>query len=338
MILQMSTLAHGQGTLRVTTFGGSYGDHVRKALIEPFERETGIKVIEDSWDLKISKIRAMVEAKNITSDVFVGDPWDAVSGCDEGILEPIDPQFLGDMTDFPAHAIVKCGVSSHIWASVFSWNADKITGEKVPKTAADMFDLKKFPGKRAMSARVYVTTEYALVADGVPTNRLYEVLRSPGGFDRALAKLDTIRDDVIWWTSSQKAVQLLIDGEVTYAVIPTNRWFNAVWHEKKNLGALWRTFVFSYDTWFMPRGTPNKANAVKFLEFLMRAQKQADLTNLVSVAPSRKSAMQYVRADIRPLLPTSHFEGNSPISLDTAYWADNLDSNSKRFQAWLQKK
>jgi putative spermidine/putrescine transport system substrate-binding protein len=163
-------------------------------------------------------------------------------------------------------------------------------------------------------------------------------LRSPGGFDRALAKLDTIRDDVIWWTSSQKAVQLLIDGEVTYAVIPTNRWFNAVWHEKKNLGALWRTFVFSYDTWFMPRGTPNKANAVKFLEFLMRAQKQADLTNLVSVAPSRKSAMQYVRADIRPLLPTSHFEGNSPISLDTAYWADNLDSNSKRFQAWLQKK
>src|SRR5262245_16798705 len=80
-----------QGIVRVSTFGGSYADHVRKALIEPFQQETGIRVIEDTWDAKISKIRAMVEAKTITADVFVGDPWDAVSGCDEGILEPIDP-------------------------------------------------------------------------------------------------------------------------------------------------------------------------------------------------------------------------------------------------------
>lgn len=334
----LTTSVQAQGALRVSAFGGAYSDHVRKALIEPFEKETGIKVIEDTWDLKLSKIRAMVEAKNITSDVFVGDPWDAISGCDEGILEPIDPKFLGDLNDFPPHAIVTCGVSTHIWATVFSWNADKIKNERVPKTIADLFDTVKFPGRRGLSARVYVTAEYALLADGVPPNKIYEVLRSPQGLERVFAKLDTIKKDVVWWTLGQKAVQLLIDGEVDYANVPNTRWFNAVWHDKKNLGILWNQLPFSYDVWFMPKGTPNKANALKFLEFIMRPDRQAEMTNRAGVAPSRKSAMQYVGRGIRPLLATSHFEGNSPLALDTRFWAEHLEDYQKRFQVWLQKK
>ena len=86
--------------LRITSWGGAFQDAQREAFFKPFEAATGVKIIEDTWQGKIGQIRAMVESKNITSDVFDANPNDVITACDEGIAEPIDKSFIKDPDDF----------------------------------------------------------------------------------------------------------------------------------------------------------------------------------------------------------------------------------------------
>jgi putative spermidine/putrescine transport system substrate-binding protein len=63
-------------------------------------------------------IKAMVEANNVTVDVVEVEYPDVIRGCDEGLLETIDPAILpaaADGTkaedDFLKGAIADCGVA-----------------------------------------------------------------------------------------------------------------------------------------------------------------------------------------------------------------------------------
>ena len=79
-------------------------------------------------------------------------------------------------------------------------------------TIADLFDLQKFPGKRALQKDPFVNLEWALIADGVAIKDVYKVLGTPEGVDRAFKKLDTIKKDVVWWEAGAQPPQLLADG------------------------------------------------------------------------------------------------------------------------------
>src|SRR5262249_39433291 len=98
--LGMGSAAAQEKVLRITSFGSGFRSGQRAAFFKPFEQATGIKVIEDTWNGEIGKIRAMVQSGKITSDLFAGNPWDGITGCEEGILEKIDKKFLGDTSDF----------------------------------------------------------------------------------------------------------------------------------------------------------------------------------------------------------------------------------------------
>ena len=41
--------------------------------------------------------------------------------------------------------------------------------------------------------------EMALMGDGVPAAEVYDLLGTEEGVKRAFAKLDTIKDHVVWW-------------------------------------------------------------------------------------------------------------------------------------------
>ena len=70
-----------------------------------------------------------------------------------------------------------------------------------------------------------VTMEFALIADGVPVSKVYDVLGTEEGVARAFAKLDTIKDDVVWWEAGAQPPQLLADGEVVFTTAWNGRVF-----------------------------------------------------------------------------------------------------------------
>jgi len=71
-----------------TSWGGSYQDGQVKAWIQPYEKETGTRVIQDS-PTDYSKLRTMVEAGRVTWDV-VSVVADFRLDVDKKWLDPID--------------------------------------------------------------------------------------------------------------------------------------------------------------------------------------------------------------------------------------------------------
>ena len=76
------------------------------------------------------------------------------------------------------------------WAAVRSVSANvfrsatKIRPSDVNHDDADFFDLERFPGKRGLPKGARRNLEWALMADGVELNNIYQTLES--GHERAL--------------------------------------------------------------------------------------------------------------------------------------------------------
>ena len=169
-------------TLTVTSWGGSYSMSQRKALHEPFMRETGHVVLEDEWDGSLSLIRAMVETGNYKTHLVDAVPSYVETLCDEGMLEPIDYEGLGlTHDDFLPGAAHECGLGSISWSTVFAYRTD-VFPDDPPKNWVDFWNVEKYPGKRGLyKPDPAGTMEFALMADGVPAKDVYKVLREEGG-------------------------------------------------------------------------------------------------------------------------------------------------------------
>lgn len=336
-LLSLPFSAAAQSTLRVVSWGGAYQEAQTKAFFEPFEKQSGVKIVQDSWTGKLGNVRAMVQSGNINVDLYDANPQDVIAGCDEGLFEKFDTKFLGTPAEFSSHALTDCGVASVMWSYVFAWNADKAKFAKDagPKTIADIFDGKKYPGKRGLPKRIYSLAEYVLMSEGVPHDKVYEILATPAGLERVFKKLDTIKKDIVWYTTGAQPAQLLADGEADFVMINTSRWYNAVVKENKNFIPMWDGQIYSYDVWAIPRGAPNKGAALKFIAFSMQPQQLADFTNVISLPGTRTSSLKLVKPEIVPYLPTSHFE--TAFLQDGVWWADRLEDYQKRFEVWMQQ-
>ncbi|MGH0241658.1 extracellular solute-binding protein [Sinorhizobium meliloti] len=339
LALSCATIANAQQqqTLRITSWGGAFQEAQQRIFFKPFEQETGIKIVEDTWQGNIGQVRAMVESKKITSDLFDGNPNDVITACDEGIAEPLDKSFIKDPNDFFEGAITECGLGTDIWANIWAFDGDRVSKEKGPKTIADVFDVQKFPGRRGLPRRIYGIAEQALLADGVPVQDIYKVLGTPQGLDRVFKKLSSIKKDIVWWSSNPQALQLLADNEVQYVALPSSHWYAATTRQNspRNFIPMFDGQIFSYDMWMMPRGTPNKVNAQKFLEFISRPEKMIEFAAASSYAPSRKSATDMMKPEVKEKMAIAN--ATNPIRIDRIWWADRMDSYTKRFEAWLQE-
>ena len=177
--------------LTVVNFGGANGAAQKVAYIEPFEK-SGTKVTAVEYNGEQAKIKAMVEAKNVTWDVVEVESPDLSRGCDEGLFETIDWSKVGNKADFQKAAVHECGVGTFVWSTVMAYDGDKL--KTAPTTWADFWDVKKFPGKRGLRKGARYNLEFALMADGVPADaaKLY-----PIDADRAFKKLDQIKPVVV---------------------------------------------------------------------------------------------------------------------------------------------
>jgi len=161
----VSLAAQAENQITVVNFGGANGNAQKKAYVEPFEKSTGNKIVSVEYNGEQAKIKAMVEAKNVTWDVVEVESPDVTRGCDEGLFEKLDYSKIGNKADFAPAAVHECGIGVFIWSTVMAYNADKI--KTPPVTWADFWDTKKFPGKRGMRKGARYNLEFALMADGV---------------------------------------------------------------------------------------------------------------------------------------------------------------------------
>jgi putative spermidine/putrescine transport system substrate-binding protein len=320
--------------LNITSWGGAYQMSQRKAYFEPYAKQSGTKITEEEYNGEIAKIRAMVESKSVSWDAIDVDTQTAVQGCAEGILETIDWGKLGlDRAKFTGADLMDCAVPTILYATVIAYDKDKLPNG--PTTIADVFDLKKFPGKRGLQKNPFVNLEWALIADGVPVKDVYKVLNTPEGVDRAFKKLDTIKKDVVWWEAGAQPPQLLADGQV----VMTSAWNGRIYDANKNSGKhfeiMWDAQGLDWDWWAIPKGDPRLDDTYKFIAFASSPEAQADQTHFISYGPANKDAIPHVDPAILPNLPTATDHMTNALLVDPQFWGDKGEELRQRFTAWL---
>lgn len=326
------------GTITVTSWGGSYSASQRKAYYEPFMAETEHTVLEDEWDGSIGLIRAMVETGNYKTHLIDGSVTAAQAGCDEGFLETIDWERLGlspdDLIDGAAH---ECGVGTITYSTLYAYRTD-VYPDDPPASWADFWNVEKYPGKRALKKdEAQATLEFALIADGVSTGEVYDVLRAEGGIDRAFAKLDEIKDHLIYWETGAHAPQLLADKEVVMTSGWNGRFYNAVVDDGQPFALVWNGQALDFDYWFIPKDHPELDLTYEFLAFASRPDRQGDQTNYIAYGPVVKAAADHINPDILPHLPTAPENMQNHFVIDVEFWGDNRESLKARMATWAAK-
>ena len=284
--LSTATLADEQ-SLTIASWGGSYQEAQSKALFQPASANTGITVKEETYG-GMSDVRLQVSSGKVTLDIVASGSGSAARAGAEGLLEELDYSIIDVSTFYPTLKSKYC-VGGDVFSTVYAWNTETY-GDNGPQNWADFFDVEKFPGKRAYRGKVAGALEPALMADGVAPEDVYKVLDSEDGIERALDKIRTMKDDIdVFWTSGAQHAQLMKDGEVDMTTGWNGRFDNAK-KDGAKVAYGYNQALLDYDCFAIPKGSPNKDTAMKFLAEISKAEYQANLPLYITYGPTNKAA------------------------------------------------
>jgi putative spermidine/putrescine transport system substrate-binding protein len=273
----------------VVSFGGSYQDGQSKALFQPAAKAMGIKVKEETYT-SIADLRLKVKANAVTWDIVASGSGSAARAGAEGILEKLDYKVIDVSNFLPGTAQDYC-VGGDVFSTVMAWNT-KTYGDKGPQSWADFWDVKKFPGKRSYRKAVAGALEPALMADGVPMEKVYEVLSTKAGVDRAIKKIKELKPHIaVWWSSGAQHAQLMKDGEVDM-ITGWNGRFDVARKDGAKVAYTFNQGLLDYDCFAVAKGAPNKDLAMKFLAEISKPQYQAEFTKYITYGPTNKKAYE----------------------------------------------
>jgi len=174
------------------------------------------------------------------------------------------------------------------------------------------------------------TLEQALMADGVPPEKVY-----PIDMDRAFKKLDQIKPHVdVWWTGGAQTTQMLQSGEVD--MIPTwNGRAQVVIDAGGPVEIEWNQGLYALEGWVIPKGAPKAELGKKFIKFTANAKRQAEFVSQLPYGPTNPKAYDYIPKERAKYLPTAPENLKKITQSSTEWWGSNKEKALERFNAWL---
>ena len=316
--------------LTIVGFGGGYQDTAREHLFQAYAAHAGIGVTDDVYNGEMARIYAMVEAGDVTWDIVMVEAPDMVRGCEDGVFAPIDWSVVNADKLIPS-GVHDCGVGATGFGVTVFYDTER--SPEGPKDMADFWDIEQFPGMRSMRTGPRMSLEAALMADGVAREDVYTVLATPEGVDRAFAKLDEIKDHIVWWTAGAQPLQFVGSGEVEYAMAYTGRILRAIDEENMPYNMLWNTLIYSIDFWTVVEGSPHTEEAMRMIDWITDADQ---LRNQAAVWPISPANIE-VNSDpevqaANPGMVLNH--ADTGLFIDTEFWIEYGDDLEARFAAW----
>lgn len=322
--------AFAADTLTVADPGGPYSPGYRKAFYDPFEKATGVKVINVARDAEpVAQFRAMVETRSYSWDVCTLSlaARDIVQARD--LLEPIGIA-SADIPGVMSEALTPTWLGVDVYSTVMAYRGDKFGSGASPQSWADFWNVGKFPGRRSLRKSPVDTLEQALLADGVPLDKLY-----PLDVERAYASLEKIKPNVdVWWTGGAQSSQLIQSGEVDMIGL-----WNARAQAAIDGGAavkiVWNQGLYSIEGWGIPKGSPRADLARRFVKFCADAKQQSLFTEFLAYGPTNLKAYEHIPAERATTLPTFDANLKQMAIAQEAWWSVNRAPMTERFNAWI---
>ncbi|MBO1076791.1 ABC transporter substrate-binding protein [Roseomonas marmotae] len=305
----------------VANFGGEAVPAFREAFEVPYKAAGGRMVIDGSGPSN-GKIKTMVQARNVAWDVADS----GVAGTGElgplGLLEEIDYSIV-DRNKVDPEFAYKYGVANYMFSIVMAWDSKKIPGKP---TLADFFDIKKYPGRRMLRRNNQAMLELALLADGVPADKLY-----PLDLDRAFKKLATIKEHCLYWNSGAESQSLLRDGECVMGLL---------WNTRANLlkretnGQIDYTFnqaLLQPGLWVVPKGNPAGKEAMRAIAAMQAPEGQVKLLASMGNGPANPAASALVPDALKPINPSDPANVAVQAKIDAGWYEKHGAAAMQRF-------
>lgn len=336
--------AHGDpesDELTVTTWGGGYAKSQILGFIRDYESETGVDIEVLEYPGGLEEVRSQVRSYNIKWDVVDFELFDAIRACREGLLVKMDHDTLPPAPDgtpagedFIPGSLTDCAVGSIVASTVVAYDRDQL--DNAPGKLEDFFDVEEYPGRRGLRRAPQVNLEWALIADGVDPERVYEVLETDEGVDRAFKVLDRIKPHVIWWETGEQAIRLLETDRVSMTSVFNGRVYDAV-ERGEDFEILWDHQVWFIDVWGVLKNGQRTETALDFVRFATSTGSLANQARYIPYGPVRKSSMAQVPPDIRERLPTAEENFRTALEGNAEWWAEHETELTRRFDRWIER-
>ena len=319
-------------TLTFSSWGGVFQDAQVNAM-EEFGTISGARLLSDG-PTEYSKIKAQVDSGNVTWDVVDTDIVWAASQCGEdGLFMDLALDII-DVSNIQNQDLVgSCYIPAMQYGSIFVYNEE--TYAEAPQGWVDFFDVEKFPGKRAINGDAGDLgpgiIEAALMADGVAPDDLY-----PLDMDRAYAKLDSIREHLIFWTTGAESQQMVETGEADMVYLWSGRAFGAI-ENGAAYQPVWNGGLTVNDAIGVPKNATNPDASMAWINYYLGVQAQEIMAEESSYSP--------VHADAEPNFSelAQRFDVARPeiaeqmVTTQPQWWAENFDEQLERWADWLQQ-
>lgn len=316
----------------VRTPGGSYDDIRRKIIYDPFTKKTGIEVVPVA--ATEAKLLAMFKAGSPGLDVIDTGDDPLIQLQRMGALAPIpysDFRFT-DPNNLDPKLKLKYRVGNFTYASVLGYNTTTFPHATEPKSWAQFWDAKKFPGPRMLAGMSSgePNLEFALIADGVPMHKLY-----PLDIDRAFKSLSRIRPQVTkFWNTGAMSAQLLANKEVVLGAVWHTRITNLI-EKGLPLAIQWNQSMIQVQAYSIAKNAHNPSGAAKFVDFCCSPDIQAKFATKWRVGPSNLKSFHLMPAAVLHDIPTSPAHRKEAFYLNAEWWADNRSKVSDYWNNWI---
>ena len=317
-------------TITVNGSGGSLAKTLERIYEKPFTAETGIG-IRTTAPVSLAKLKAMIETGNMEWDLTEMGGSDMIEGVKNGWLTEIDWKMIDPDGKLPDIAKQKYGMVTSTFSTVIAYRTDKFGG-RAPKSWADFWDVKAFPGLRALQDNPAQNLEFALLADGVPKDKLY-----PLDVDRAFRKLDEIKRHVVtWWATGAQQVQLLLDGEAVMGTVWNGR-VTPLKKEGKPIDIIWNGGALQLAYWAIPKGAKNPREAMRYMATRLNAEKGAEFVKDAPYPGFIPGLVEKLAPEVAKQLPIYPANVAEQFTFSTEWWSENRAKLTDRWAAWLLK-
>lgn len=321
-----------QETVTYGTDGGELLDVVIKGQIKPAEEKYGFRVITDASADRFPVVKAQVASGKPIWDVFDASAGYCARGAADGLFEPLDYSLIPNAEAIPAAFKNEYWIGTTAYATVLAYNTNTF-GNNGPQSWADFWDVKKFPGKRALRNYARPMLEIALLADGVEPKDLY-----PLDVDRAYAKLAEIKPYIdVWWTSGAETTQLLYDGEVDMLPLWDGR-VTTVVNEGGAAAFTRNQAIMEFSCIAVLKGTKHKDASMKLINGLLDPVGQARLGEGWMTGPLNPGFAEHIDPERLKTLTTAPDNVKISVPLSADWWASPAgEAAEARWLAFMQQ-
>jgi len=307
------------------SYGGSIEEFLRKSIIPDFEKETGIRVTYVVGTALSLYSRVLATRGRPEIDVYWANDLTHAAGRQLGLYDRIDPGIVPNTGQLIEGAFLPDGIGaqSQISSTSIEYNAEKFrqAGWAPPASWFDLWD-PKYKGKLAIyTINILYSQEFLGLmtrllggneGDIGPALKKIKELRESGNiaaFANTPAEMDNIMAQGQAWITYNGSIRTLLmkaSGAPMELVNPKE-------------GAV--GFSLYLD---LVKGAPHKAAALKFINFMLRADIQGRCAEGIFYAPTNKASV--VRKDVAAVIPYGPEAQAALIKLDRAVENRDLDN------------